>query len=258
VVISLILKKEERGEADELVLFLARDLGWLRGVAKNSRKSRVRFGGHLEPLSLADLVLRPRRKDDLVWISESQVVDGFLGMRTDVVKVSHAAYFLELASIFQGEEHPDPGLFDFLLRLLERLDRSPFNPLGSLLDEIRLLGLLGFTPGFELCPACGKAVEPGEEGLFSLSLGGACHAGCLPRGEPRLTLSPDTLAVVRRGLDLDEEPASRLRLGAKGLQELRALLSSFVRYLRGYTINSLLFIEKTGLWRDRVSAGRER
>ena len=253
---SLILKKEERGEADELVLFFARDLGWLRGVAKNSRKSRVRFGGHLEPLSLVDLVLRSRRKDDLVWIDDSQVINGYLMMRAHVVRVSHAAYFLELASIFQGEEHPDPGLFDFLLMLLERLDVSPFNPLRSLLDEIRLLGLLGFAPGFEQCPTCGKPVEPGEEGVFSVSLGGTCHPGCFPQRDPSLTLSPDTLAVVRRGLDLDEEPASRLRLGRKGLNELRASLSAFVRYLRGDAINSLLFLEKMGLWRADAASMR--
>ena len=37
---SIILKKYDFGEADELVVFLSRELGWLRGVAKNAKKSR--------------------------------------------------------------------------------------------------------------------------------------------------------------------------------------------------------------------------
>jgi len=93
----MILKKQDRGEADELVIFLSRELGWLRGVAKNAKKSRVRFGGHLEPFSLVDLTIRSRQKDTMVWIDESQALHGFLGIRSDIKKVAQAAYFFELS-----------------------------------------------------------------------------------------------------------------------------------------------------------------
>lgn len=245
---SIILKKRDRGEADELVVFLSRDLGWLRGVAKNSRKSRVRFGGHLEPFSLVDLAVRPRKKDQLVWIDESQVIKGYLGIRSDIGKVALAAYFFELASIFQAEEQPDPQLFDFLHGVLEKLESSDITPLRFMLDEIRLLGFIGYGPRFDSCPRCGKPHEPGEPAVFSLSLGGACHPECVPQGEEGLILSPDTMALVRRGLEVDGKAASRLRLGQKGMKELRNLLSQFVRYLRGREVNSLVFLEKTGIW----------
>ena len=245
---SIILKKTDRGEADELVVFLSRDLGWLRGVAKNSRKSRVRFGGHLEPFSLVDLAVRSRKKDELVWIDESQVIKGYLRMRSDIAKVAVASYFFELASIFQAEEQPDTGLFDFLHEILEKLDESEMNPLRFMLEEIRLLSLLGYGPRFDSCPGCGQLHEPGEKTVFSLSLGGACHPGCVPAGEEGLIVSPDTLALVRRGLEVNGEAASRLRLSKKGMKELRNVLSQFVRYLRGREINSLVFLEKTGIW----------
>jgi DNA repair protein RecO (recombination protein O) len=247
---SIIFKKQERGEADELVFFLARDLGWLRGVAKNARKSRVRFGGHLEQFSLVDLVLRPRRSDDLVWIDESQVIRGFLGIRSQLGKVALAAYFLELASLFQAEAHPDPSLFDFLETCLDNLDRYEINPVLSMLDEIRLLGFLGYSPRFDVCPSCGQPLTQGEAGVFSLDLGGACHAECAP-GDPSLLVSPDTLALLRRGLQVDGDAASRLRLSRKGQEEVRQLLSAFVRYLRGEWISSLEFLETTGLWQKR-------
>ena len=142
---SIILKKYDFGEADELVVFLSRELGWLRGVAKNAKKSRIRFGGHLEPLSLVDFTLRPRKKDDLVWIDESQVIRGFLLIRSDVAKVARAQYFLELCSVFLPEDHPDPVLFDFTLNFLESLEADLPNPVRLLLDEIRLLGILGYA-----------------------------------------------------------------------------------------------------------------
>lgn len=245
---SIILKKSDRGEADELVVFLSRDLGWLRGVAKNSRKSRVRFGGHLEPFSLVDLAVRSRKKDQLVWIDESQVIKGYLGIRSDIGKVALAAYFFELALIFQAEEQPDPNLFDFLHGVLEKLEGSEVKPLPFMLDEIRLLRLIGYGPRFDSCPQCGEPHKPGERAVFSLSLGGACHSGCVPEGDAGFVLSPDTMALVRRGLEVDAEAASRLRLGQKGMKELRNVLSQFVRYLRGREVNSLVFLEKTGVW----------
>jgi DNA repair protein RecO (recombination protein O) len=248
VIRSIILKKQDQGEADELVVFLSRELGWLRGIAKNAKRSRVRFAGHLEPFSVVDLILRPRKKDDLVWIEESQVVKGFLGIRADIAKVARAAYFLELSSVFLPENNPDPVVFDFLESFLEDLEKSGLPSLRLMMNEIRLLGLLGYSPRFDLCPVCGQKIGPGLEGVFSPNLGGACHRECAIPWEPTaVALSPGTLALIRRALEMDEQKAARLKVSRRNTEELRAALSSFVRQHRGGEINSLAFLEATGL-----------
>lgn len=254
---SLLLKKYPFGEADELVVFLSRNMGWMRGVAKNSRKSRIRFGGHLEPFSLVDLSLRPRKKDELVWIDDSQVVKGFLGLRSDVGKIALASYFFEIALSFQPAEQPDENLFDFLANILESLEALPLNPVRSMLDEIRLLAILGYGPDFEQCPGCGLPVAKGEPAVFSPALGGAAHARCTVEYGLNPVLSPGTLALVRRGLQMRGDAAKRLKLGRKGVQELRAALSAFVRFLRGREVNSLAFMEKMDSWTLGKTAGRE-
>lgn len=246
---SIILRKQDWGEADELVIFLTRELGWLTGVAKNAKKSRVRFGGHLEPLALVDLSLRPRKRDDLVWVDEAQVLNGFLGIRTDLAKVAKASYLFELASIFLPEGHPEPSVFDFLFGFLEDLETTEPGSLLFMLDEIQLLALLGYAPRFDVCPACGKPLERGADAFFSCIHGGACHPGCLVDSDRRdLPLAPDTLAIIRKGLTVDRGIAERLRLNKKGLEELRNALSAFVRSLRGFEIKSLYFLEDMGLW----------
>lgn len=242
---AIILRKRDRGEADELAVFFSRDLGWLTGVAKNAKKSRVRFGGHLEPLSTVDLILRLRRNDNLVWIDQSQVVCGFLNIRNDICKISWANYFLEVASVFLPEGHPDSDLFDYLTAILTTLDSSPLNPTGLLLQEIHLLGYLGYGPRFDICPLCGEQVGLNCESIFSPANGAVCHFGCIPQVEPHgFVISPGSLAMIRRGLALDPDAANRLRLNPKGQHEFRRSLSHFVRYLRGADINSLTFLEK--------------
>lgn len=246
---SIILKKSERGEADELVVFFSREVGWLKGIAKNSRKSRVRFAGQLEQFSIVDLQLRPRQKDDMVWIEDAEVVNGFLRIRASLGKVALAAYFLELASILQAEAQPDPQLFDFLEGFLTALDCSELAPLQAMLAEIRLFAFLGYEPRFDLCPVCRKPPAPGDCALFSPLLGAACHHDCAAGVQMGVLLSPAAVAVVRRGLAIDADAASRLRLKSEGMEELREALSAFARRLRGGEINSLLFLESTGLWR---------
>ena len=193
---AIILKKQDRGEADELVVFFTRELGWLRGIAKNSKKSRVRFGGHLEPFSLVDLVIRTRKTDDLVWIDEAAVVRGFLLLRQDLVKVAIAAYFLELASLFLPENQPDEKLFDNLLLILGNLEQHTPNPVRNILDEIRLLAILGYEPRFDICPVCNRDIASGQEARFSLLHGGTVHPECLPAEHNDLVLSADTIALV--------------------------------------------------------------
>ena len=48
---ALILRTYKLGESDRIVVFLTRDRGKKRGVAKNARQSRRRFGGALEPMT---------------------------------------------------------------------------------------------------------------------------------------------------------------------------------------------------------------
>jgi DNA repair protein RecO (recombination protein O) len=241
---SLIFKKQHLGEADELVVFLSREMGWLTGVAKNSRKSRVRFAGNLETLSLVDLTVKLRKKDDRVWIEESQVIRGFLPLRQSILKVGMASYFTELASLFLPEGQQDSNIFDFLVNFFSFLETYEPSPVNYLLHEILLLRLLGYEPRFDCCAACGSPLKPGIPASFSVFSGGVCHRSCLKDGENNeISISPETLALVRRGLQLDIEAVRRLRLHKKGIAELRVALSAFVRHLRGRDIKSLLFLE---------------
>ncbi len=245
VVRSMILKKQDRGEADELVIFLSRELGWLRGVAKNAKKSRIRFGGHLEPFSLVDLTIRSRQKDTMVWIDEAQVLHGFLGIRSDIKKVAHAAYFFELTYGLLPENQPDKDIFEFLNLFLYNLETTRFKSVRYLLEEIRLLGKLGYAPRFDMCPNCGKKIAVGQSAFFSLNLGGACHRECLAAIDPTdLVLSPSTMALVRRGLEMPRQAADRLSLNRTGRNELRRTISAFVTHLLGRRLNSLTFLEK--------------
>jgi DNA repair protein RecO len=244
---SMIMKKMDRGEADETVIFLSRERGWLTGIAKNSRKSRVRFGGHLEPFCLVDLAVRSRKKDNMVWIDESHMFQGFLRIRGDMKSLARVSYFFELAYVFLPEALPDPNVFDFLKNFLETLDSSNPGSIELLVSEIHLLGLLGFQPSFNCCPFCGQGFASNTEAYFSPLFGGAVHKECAEyEPSPHINMSPATLAALRHGLNADSRLVGRIKLSRSAKQEIRESLSAFVRCLRGEDIKSLRFMESVG------------
>src|SRR5260221_8336682 len=63
---ALILRTYKLGESDRIVVFLTRDRGKKRGVAKNARQSRRRFGGGLEPLTYGRVGYMERERRGLV------------------------------------------------------------------------------------------------------------------------------------------------------------------------------------------------
>jgi recombinational DNA repair protein (RecF pathway) len=140
-------------------------------------------------------------------------------------------------------------VFDFLLSFLRQGEARQLTVVLKMVNEIRLLGLLGFEPRFSTCGRCGRELGVSEDVCFSPELGGACHHGCADSTTGAgYHLSAATMAVLRRGLALDWDAAARLRLGEKGVTEARTALSAFVRHIRGEEIKSLEFIEKLTVW----------
>ena len=66
---ALILRTYKLAEADRIVVFLTRDRGKKRGVAKGARRARSRFTGTLEALTRASVAYYERELRDLVRIN---------------------------------------------------------------------------------------------------------------------------------------------------------------------------------------------
>ena len=66
---ALILRTYKLKEADRIVVFLTRDRGKKRGVAKGARRPRSRYMGALEPLTRGEVGYFEREQRDLVQLN---------------------------------------------------------------------------------------------------------------------------------------------------------------------------------------------
>jgi len=107
---ALILRTYKLGESDRIVVFLTRDRGKKRGVAKNARQSRRRFGGGLEPMTVGRVGYVERERRDLVRLEYVEPKRSPMGADT-IEALGYASYFAELVDEWAQENDANEPLF---------------------------------------------------------------------------------------------------------------------------------------------------
>src|SRR2546421_5033676 len=107
---ALILRTYKLGESDRIVVFLTRDRGKKRGVAKNARQSRRRFGGALEPMTVGRVGYKERERRDLVHLEYVEAKRSPMAA-ADGDALGHASYFAELIDEWAQDNDANEPLF---------------------------------------------------------------------------------------------------------------------------------------------------
>ena len=71
---ALVLRTYKLGEADRIVVFLTKDRGKKRGVAKGARRPRSRFMGALEPLTEVRVAYFEKEQRELVGLNYAEML----------------------------------------------------------------------------------------------------------------------------------------------------------------------------------------
>ena len=139
---ALILRTYQLGESDRIVVFLTRDRGKKRGVAKNARQSRRRFGGALEPMTCGRVEYMERERRDLVRLHYVEPTRSPL-KSVDGGALGYVGYFAELIDEWAPEADPNEPLYRLGASMAEALGCGvPPEPLARYF-EFWLLRLQG-------------------------------------------------------------------------------------------------------------------
>src|SRR6185503_8544306 len=107
---ALILRTYTLGESDRIVVFLTRDRGKKRGVAKNARQSQRRFGGALEPMTYGRVGYVERERRDLVRLEYVEAARSPMSA-VHGEALGYTGYFAELIDEWSPEADPNETLF---------------------------------------------------------------------------------------------------------------------------------------------------
>src|SRR5437660_9594382 len=140
---ALILRTYTLGESDRIVVFLTRDRGKKRGVAKNARQSRRRFGGALEPMTCGRVAYFERERRDLVSLNYVEPTRSPLSALAGEA-LGYVGYFAELIDEWAPEADPNETLYRLGASIVEALAAGvPIDPLARYFEYwlLRLQGV---------------------------------------------------------------------------------------------------------------------
>ncbi len=186
---GIVLRTYKLGEADRIVVFLTKDRGKVRAVAKGVRKTKSKFGSRLEPMSHCVLQFYEGRELDLVTQAES--VDNFRAIREDLDRIGRGVSMLEVADQLAQEGEVNPQLYRMLLGALRTLESSA-SPLVTPAFYWKVLALEGYRPEVEACVQCGAGDAPLV--AFDVESGGLLCRVCR-RGTP---ITPEAVMLLRQ------------------------------------------------------------
>jgi DNA repair protein RecO (recombination protein O) len=198
---AVVLRTWPVQEADLIVSLFTRDFGRIKGVAKAALKSRKRFGGALEPMTVARAWFAERPRQELVRLDQLEIVRSPLSEPVDHARMAVLSLFAEVLDEALPEHDPQETVFRLVLSVLEQTTVAasetvqPWMALTYfLLWMTRLMGLL---PDLGHCTACGEALQAAGVFYGSHSDGLFC---AVHRGGSANQLSPDSWKLAQRML----------------------------------------------------------
>jgi DNA repair protein RecO (recombination protein O) len=203
---AVVLRTWPVHEADLIVSFFTRDFGRMRGVAKAALKSRKRFGGALEPMTLARAWFAERPRQELVRLDQLEILRSPLSAPVDHTRMAVLSFFAEVIDEALPERDPQETVFRLLVSVLDQTHAVQSDPAQSNLVQpwmaltyfsLWMTKLMGLLPDIGHCMVCGEALQAVEVSFSNYADGLFCG---LHRNGSASELSADSWQLAQRML----------------------------------------------------------
>lgn len=244
--LALVLSRQAYRESDSLVTVYTRDFGKLSLIARGTKKTQSKLAGHLEPLTMAEIMIVGGKGLD--YIGSAVTRQAYLNLKADLNKLYYAGRAINLFRRLVKENQADERLFFLLAAWLEIIDGHVVSQTifsqeaGELFFAFfawKLLAELGYRPEMSACLTCRQIVSPGGN-YFNLKSGGIVCRDCYKKlslavdfyRQEYLPVSDDCLKLTKFIFDNDFKQMARLKLDKKIIKEEGQLLHNFLEFIR--------------------------
>jgi DNA repair protein RecO (recombination protein O) len=208
---AIVLRTWPVQEADLIVSFFTRDYGKMRGVAKSALKSRKRFGGALEPMTVAQAWFAEKPRQELARLDQLEIIRSPLAQPVDPTRLAVLSFYAELLDEALPEHDPQETIFRLVLSVLEQTTPASPEPAQAQSSGLQSTGpwmpltyfslwmtrLMGLLPDLAHCIVCGEALHSGEVWFSSFTDGLLC---AVHRTGASSALAPDSWQLAQRML----------------------------------------------------------
>jgi DNA repair protein RecO (recombination protein O) len=170
---AIVLRSYPLRESDLLVTFFTRAEGKVKGVARAAKKSRRRFGGALEPLTLVRLYYEDREGRDLARVDSCEVLASPLADEVDYPRAVALGYVAEILDELLPEREAADPVFRLAVSVLGQLRAGAiWMPLTYF--DLWMVRLMGLLPDLRECVKCGATLNGNRAYFHPLADGLMC------------------------------------------------------------------------------------
>ncbi len=177
---AIVLRTFPLADQDKIAVFLTRERGLLRGVAKGARKFGNRFGSALEPLSHVTVFFYEKEGSDLVVISGCDIRESFFDVASGLRAHFALSYIVELTEEFVPVRSRDSLAFRLFQSILQALRDGVEPIILTRYFEAWLLRLNGIMPDIRHCRRCRTIIAETAPGWLSPRRDGVFCNTCAP------------------------------------------------------------------------------
>lgn len=251
---ALVLKTANMNDNDKLVTFFSPEYGRLTAIGKGVRSHKHKDFAALQPFCFVNVTLSSKQ-GGLYTVSSSSVANSFFDLRSDVLKVSFASYYMDVVADIAQEIVGNEEYFSFLLNTLYLTEKVPqkadeadivlaLKKLKAIF-EIKTACVMGVMPELGRCICCGRDKKIS---YFSCEEGGVVCEDCIGRysGSERLpvAITDMDIKIIKYIIDCDNRSVFGFSITEELLNSVCAISE---RYLTAQTetfYKSLSFLHK--------------
>ena len=234
---GIVIKKEDKGEADQVFTIYTKDFGKLEVLGKAIRKikSKLRPGTELFYLSEVEFIQGKTYKT----LTDAILIERHKHLRRNLKRLAISYRISEALNTLVRIQEPDKKIWQLLNEVFQKLN-NPQLPIPNyhLLYYYflwNLLSILGYQPELYNCAVCQKKIMPGRI-YFNSKEGGVICFTCFKKIRERHTPRPDCcreihsdiVKILRIILKKDWNILARLKMETLHQKMLKAISTDFL------------------------------
>jgi DNA repair protein RecO (recombination protein O) len=229
---GLILKKNDRGEVDQLFTIYTKNFGKLEILGKGIKKisSKLRAGMEIFYLSEIEFIQGKRYKT----LTDALKIEKFENLRKDLKRLAVAYKISEDLNNLVGGEEPDEKIWQLLIEVFKKLNNLQLTTYNLQLIYYyffwNLISILGYKPELYFCPLCQKKLKP-EKLYFSSKEGGVICQNCSKTAKSIIEIKPEIVKILRKILERDWEILSKLKIEENYLKSLAKISQNYSLFI---------------------------
>lgn len=212
---GLILKKEDRGEADQLFTIYTKDFGKLEILGKAIRKisSKLRSGAEIFYLTEIEFIQGKAYKT----LTDAIVIEKFENLRKDLKRLRIAYKISEILDNFVKGQEPDEKIWQLINEVFQKLNNSLLSLNGLQLVYYyflwNFLSILGYQPELYNCVICQRKISS-EKIYFVPKEGGIICEDCFKKNQldKEIKTQKNQDLVSQMCLEIEPETVKILRI----------------------------------------------